>query len=565
MKNKNNKEISSVNERIRIFCLGGLDEDGKNMMVVEVDQDIYIIEAGIKFPEEKESLGIEFIVQDFTYLIENQDRIAGIFITHGHDDVMGALPYLMKNIKANIYTSPLASKAIHKVFKKERITGSKIHTIKRHDQRKIGAHKVVFFPVTHAYPGTFGLAISTSQGYVVYSGEFIEDYDDLHDSYRGDFTTCSKLGNEGVLVLLQESKGAERSGHTAPNHRITEKFSQVLEQTDHNRVFVSVYTQSVYRIQEIIESCIQYDRPMIFYSKELRELVANLEDFNVSIPKNLVLDPSYIKEAPDNVVVIISGQGKSLFKTMSNIANNEVEDIVFTQNDVIVIASPVIPGVEKVFKSMENDIYKEEGTILVLDRNVLSMHPSKEDLKMMLFLMKPKYYIPVKGEYRHLYMNSEIALEMGYKPSQIILLDNGQVATFENQKLRSCSMELELHDVMIDGKENWDMAGVVLKDREILSTDGVMILAIGLDAKTKKIINGPDIQTRGLIYVKDAEYITTDVGKILEDTIQEAVANKTYDNLTTRNEIRDKISKYLYKQTAKRPMVLPVILEINNQ
>ena len=565
MKNKNNKEISSVNERIRIFCLGGLDEDGKNMMVVEVDQDIYIIEAGIKFPEKKESLGIEFIVQDFTYLIENQDRIAGIFITHGHDDVMGALPYLMKNIKANIYTSPLASKAIHKVFKKERITGSKIYTIKRHDQRKIGAHKVVFFPVTHAYPGTFGLAISTSQGYVVYSGEFIEDYDDLHDSYRGDFTTCSKLGNEGVLVLLQESKGAERSGHTAPNHRITEKFSQVLEQTDHNRVFVSVYTQSVYRIQEIIECCIQYDRPMIFYSKELRELVANLEDFNVSIPKKLVLDPSYIKEAPDNVVVIISGQGKSLFKTMSNIANNEVEDIVFTQNDVIVIASPVIPGVEKVFKSMENDIYKEEGTILVLDRNVLSMHPSKEDLKMMLFLMKPKYYIPVKGEYRHLYMNSEIALEMGYKPSQIILLDNGQVATFENQKLRSCSMELELHDVMIDGKENWDMAGVVLKDREILSTDGVMILAIGLDAKTKKIINGPDIQTRGLIYVKDAEYITTDVGKILEDTIQEAVANKTYDNLTTRNEIRDKISKYLYKQTAKRPMVLPVILEINNQ
>lgn len=565
MKNKNNKEISSVNERIRIFCLGGLDEDGKNMMVVEVDQDIYIIEAGIKFPEEKESLGIEFIVQDFTYLIENQDRIAGIFITHGHDDVMGALPYLMKNVKANIYTSPLASKAIHKVFKKERITGSKIYTIKRHDQIKIGTHKVVFFPVTHAYPGTFGLAISSSQGYIVYSGEFIEDYDDLHDSYRGDFTTCSKLGNEGVLVLLQESKGAERSGHTAPNHRITEKFSQVLEQTDHNRVFVSVYTQSVYRIQEIIECCIQYDRPMIFYSKELRELVTNLEDFNVSIPNKLVLDPSYIKEAPDNVVVIISGQGKSLFKTMSNIANNEVEDIVFTQNDVIVIASPVIPGVEKVFKSMENDIYKEEGRILVLDRNVLSMHPSKEDLKMMLFLMKPKYYIPVKGEYRHLYMNSEIALEMGYKPSQIILLDNGQVATFENQKLRSCSMELELHDVMIDGKENWDMAGVVLKDREILSTDGVMILAIGLDAKTKKIINGPDIQTRGLIYVKDAEYITTDVGKILEDTIQEAVANKTYDNLTTRNEIRDKISKYLYKQTAKRPMVLPVILEINNQ
>ncbi|HIW17557.1 MAG TPA: ribonuclease J [Candidatus Faecalicoccus intestinipullorum] len=560
---KTNNKKQNLKETIRIFALGGLDEDGKNMLVVEIGQDIYIIEAGIKFPDEKESLGIEFIVQDFSYLIENQDRIAGIFITHGHDDVMGALPYLMKNIKANIYTSPLASKAIHKAFRKERITGAKIYTIKRHDSRKIGNHKVVFFPVTHAYPGTFGVAISSQQGYIVYSGEFIEDYDDLHDSYRGDFTTCTKLGNEGVLVLLQESKGAERTGHTSPNHRVEDRFARVLEQNEHNRVFISVYTQSVYRIQEIIDACIRYQRPMIFYTKELRDLIGNLEEMGFSIPHELILDPSMIKTQKTDVVVIISGQGKSLFKTLSNIANDEVEDIDFDQNDVVVIASPVIPGVEKVFKSMENDIYKEEGQILVLDKNVLSMHPSKEDLKMMIFLTKPKYYIPVKGEYRHLYMNSQIAMEMGYSPSQIILLDNGQVATFENQKLRSCSMELELHDVMIDGKENWDMAGVVLKDREILSTDGVMILAIGLDAKTKKIINGPDVQTRGLIYVKDAEYITTDVAKIMEETINEAVKNKTYENMQTRNEIRDKISKYLFKQTAKRPMVLPVILEIN--
>ena len=227
------------------------------------------------------------------------------------------------------------------------------------------------------------------------------------------------------------------------------------------------------------------------------------------------------------------------------------------------VASPVVPGVENEFKSMENDMYKKEGEIIVLDKNVLSMHPSKEDLKMMIFLTKPKYYIPIKGEYRLLHMNSQIAVEMGYDPSRIIILDNGQVATFENRKLVSCAMELELHETMIDGKENWDMAGVVLKDRETLSTDGVMILAIGINAKTKKIINGPDVQSRGLIYLRDAEYITGDVAKIMEDTINEAVENKTYDNLETRNLIRDKVSKYLYKQTAKRPMILPVILEIN--
>ncbi len=607
--NENNKKVLT-SERIRIFALGGLSEDGKNMTIIEVDDSIYILEAGIKFPEGKGSLGIEYIIQDFTYLIENQDRIAGIIITHVHDDVMGALPYLLKQIKTDVYTSPMAAKEISKLLKIERITGVKIHPIKRHDTKRIGTRKVVFFPVTHAYPGTFGVAIPTSQGYIVYSGEFIEDYDDLDDAYRGDFTTCSKLGNEGVLVLLQESKGAERNGHTSPNHRVSPRFSQVLEQYEDfttcsklgnegvlvllqeskgaernghtspnhrvsprfsqvleqyegHRIFISVYNQSVYRIQEILETCINYDRKMLFYTKELQQLVKNMQEMGLEIPSHLIVDPKAFTNDMKDIVIIISGQGKPLFKTISNIANNEVDGFDFCQEDVIVIASPVIAGVENEFKNMENDIYKQEGTIIVLDKEVLSMHPSKEDLKMMIFLTKPKYYIPIKGEYRLLHMNSQIALEMGYDPMHIILLDNGQVATFENQKLRSCGMELELHDTLIDGKENWDMAGVVLKDREVLSTDGVMILAIGLDAKTKKIINGPDVQTRGLIYLKDAEYITNDVAKIMEETIEEAVANKTYENLATRQEIREKVSKYLVKQTAKRPMVLPVILEIN--
>lgn len=560
---KDTEKNLSMTEKIRIFALGGLDEDGKNMLCVEVDGTIYIIEAGIKFPDAKESLGIEFIIQDFSYLVENKDRIAGIIITHGHDDVMGALPYLLKQLKLDVYTSPLAAKIIQKTLKKEKITGIKIHPVKRHDHKRIGGRKVVFFPVTHAYPGTFGVAISTTQGYIVYSGEFIEDYDDLDDKYRGDFRAISELGSEGVLVLLQESKGAERSGHTSPNHRLAPRFEQVLEQHEHSRIFISVYTQSIYRIQEIIDCCIEYNRKMLFYTKELQELVCYLEELGYDIPHDLIVDPSHLDNDLRDIVVICSGQGKSLFKMISNIANNEVDELDFDSEDVIVIASPVIPGVEQEFKSMENDIYKEEGKIIVLDKDVLSMHPSKEDLKMMIFLMKPKYYIPIKGEYRLLHMNSEIALEMGYSPSKILILDNGQVATLENGKLKSCAVELELHDTMIDGKENWDMAGVVLKDREILSTDGVMILAIGLDAFTKKIINGPDIQTRGLIYLKDAEYITNDVAKIMETTIEEAVANKTYDNLQTRTDIRDKVSKYLFKQTAKRPMVLPVILEIN--
>lgn len=558
------KKAEPLNERIRVFALGGLDEDGKNLTVIEIDGDIYVLECGIKFPDSREYLGIEYIIQDFTYLLDHQDRIKGIIITHGHDDIMGALPYLLKQIHADIYTSPLAARVIHRKLKLENITGSKIHVVKRQDSKKIGGRKVIFFPVTHAYPGAFGVAIASSYGYIVYAGEFIEDFRNLDDPYRGDFSTIAELGNEGIFILLAESKGSDRIGHTSSHHLLEPAFSELLANHERERVFISVYTQSVYRIQEIVKTCLDYGRKMVFYTEELRELISDLEAvYGYSVPKDMVVDVADFDNEMRNVVVIISGQGQSLFKLMSNIANNEAEDIDFDQDDLIVIASQVVPGVEREFKAMENDIYKEEGQIVVLDRDVWSMHASREDLKMILFLSKPKYYIPIKGEYRRLYMNSQLALDMGMKPSNIILLDNGQVACFENGILRSCSMELELHDTLIDGKENWDMAGVVLKDREILSTDGVIILAIGIDARTKKIINGPDIQTRGLVYLKDAEYITSDVAKILESSIEEAVNNHTYDNLAVRTEIREKVSKYLLRTTAKRPMVLPVILEIN--
>ncbi|MBB5183889.1 ribonuclease J [Catenisphaera adipataccumulans] len=560
MEAKSNHNQKQPDEKVRIFALGGQDEDGKTMLCVEIDEQIYLIEAGMKYPDENESLGIEFIIPDFSYLIENKDRIAAIFITHGHDDVMTALPYLLKQVHTQVYTSPLAAKEIQKRLRKEHITGSRIHVVKRNDQKRIGKRRVIFLPITHAYPGAFGVAIQTSQGYVVYSGEFIEDYDDMEDSYRGDFSTCSRLRKEGVLALLQESKGADRSGHTSPMHRITPTFNRILDQHEAQRIFISVYTQSVYRVQEIIDCCLAHNRKMVFYNKDMWELLKNLKTIGYEVPEECVMDISDYKPEMKNVVIIISGQGPSLFRMLNNIANNEVDDIEFHPDDVICLASQVIHGVEQYFKTMENDIYKANGHLYVVD--ALSMHPSREDLKMMLFLTRPKYYIPVRGQYRLLHMNAQVAVNMGYSASNILILDNGQVATFEKGKLRSCSMEFQLKDTLIDGKENWDMAGAVLKDREILSTDGVVILAIGIDAKTKKIINGPDVQTRGLIYLRDAEYISGDLGKIMIDVIEDDVKHKVYENVETREKIRSRVKDYLIHHTAKRPMILPVIMEI---
>lgn len=552
-------------DQVRIFALGGLDEDGKNMLVVEVNEAIFIIEAGLKYPDTGQ-LGVEFIIPDFSYLIENKERIQGIFITHAHDDVVAALPYLLKQVNAPVYTGALTANIIHEMLKKEGIKNAKIHRLKRCSKQTIGGVKIRTFPMTHAFPDNFGLAISTDQGYIVYTGEFIVDYDMLQKEYLCDLNELSDIGKKGVLCLLCESQGADKSGHTAPKHRITSLIEPIFEASEGTRILISCYSQSLFRIIEIIELAKKFNRKIFFHDKGIRELLKHLETMKYyRVPKEMEINEKNFSDDMEDVVVLISGNGKNLFRTMTNIANHEDAHVSFRTSDTIIVASPIVSGTELDASNMENEIYKEGGKIYTLDsKTVLSMHPSSEDLKMMLYLFQPKYYIPIKGEYRHLYVNANLATKMGYSPDRILILENGQIALFENKILKSVAQRLELEDTMIDGKENWDVPGVVLKDREVLSTDGVMIIGVGVNHKTKEISNGPDVQTRGLIYLKDAEYIIKEVGNIMENCIEKAVKEKRYDNLTVRAEARDKISKYLMKETGKRPMVLPVIMEINS-
>ena len=552
-------------DQVRIFALGGLDEDGKNMLVVEVNEAIFIIEAGLKYPDTGQ-LGVEFIIPDFSYLIENKERIQGIFITHAHDDVVAALPYLLKQVNAPVYTGALTANIIHEMLKKEGIKNAKIHRLKRCSKQTIGGVKIRTFPMTHAFPDNFGLAISTDQGYIVYTGEFIVDYDMLQKEYLCDLNELSDIGKKGVLCLLCESQGADKSGHTAPKHRITSLIEPIFEASEGTRILISCYSQSLFRIIEIIELAKKFNRKIFFHDKGIRELLKHLETMKYyRVPKEMEINEKNFSDDMEDVVVLISGNGKNLFRTMTNIANHEDAHVSFRTSDTIIVASPIVSGTELDASNMENEIYKEGGKIYTLDsKTVLSMHPSSEDLKMMLYLFQPKYYIPIKGEYRHLYVNANLATKMGYSPDRILILENGQIALFENKILKSVAQRLELEDTMIDGKENWNVTGVVLKDREVLSTDGVMIIGVGVNHKTKEISNGPDVQTRGLIYLKDAEYIIKEVGNIMENCIEKAVKEKRYDNLTVRAEARDKISKYLMKETGKRPMVLPVIMEINS-
>lgn len=550
-------------DKIRICALGGLDENGKNMLMVEVNSEIILIECGIKFPD-SDQLGVEFIIPDFTYLIENKHRIKGVFVTHGHDDISRALPYLIKQINVPIYTGAMSANVLRDLLKNEGITNFYINKIKRTDCVKVGNIKVRTFAMSHAYPDNFGIAIATSHGYIVYTGEFIIDYDMREPEYQFDINELSEIGKEGVLCLLNESLAADKEGHTSPFHRISSKLLPIFESSN-SRILISCYAQSLFRMREILDLAIRFKKKVYFHGEEASYFLKHMEELNYyKFPKELVVSERNFDDMQDDIIVLISGRGKDLFRSLQKIALHEDEKVHFRTTDTIIIASAVVSGTEIEANSMENEVYKEGGQIYSFNsKQIYSLHPSSEDLKMMLYLFKPKYYLPVKGEYRHLIVNANLALKMGYRPDQIVILDNGQFASFENGVLKSVAEHIELEDMMIDGKDNLDVTGVVLKDREILSNEGGMVIGVSVDYKTKKIIGGVDVQTRGLIYLKDAEYIIKEIMKITEDTINENVANNVYENIETRIDVKDKVTRYLLKETGKRPMVLPVIIEIN--
>ena len=551
-------------DKVRLFALGGLDEDGKNMYVVEIGESIFVIEAGLKYPESSDQLGIECIIPDFKYLVENQNRIKAIFISHGHDDVMAALPNLLKQVKAPVYTAPLTALLVEEMLKKEGIRDVKVHRIKRNSTFKVAGIPVRSFGMTQSIADGYGLAIETPQGAVVYTSEYIVDYDIRNEAFSCDITALADIGKKGVLALMTESVGADRQGHSAPHHRITEFVEPVFEDTE-GRIVITTYHQNLYRIIEIIELANKYNRKVVFYDDDLRAVLKAVEKIGYyRMPIGLEVPKSKFSNDMKDVVVIVSGSGDHVFRRMHRVAIGEDSLLRLTSEDTVIIASPIVPGTELEATNMENELYKENVRVVTLDRRkVYSMHASIEDLKMMLYLFKPTYYVPIKGEYRQLISNANIALNSGYHADKIVVLDNGQVAQFEDGVLKSTSEHIVLEDILIDGNDNLDVSGMVLRDREILSTDGAIVVGLVVNHKTKEVIGGPDVQSRGVIYLKDADHIVKEIGNIIENVVNDMVKEKRYENMAARMEAKDKIVKYVLKETGKRPMILPAIVEIN--
>lgn len=546
--------------KVRIMALGGLDEDGKNCLLIEIDNDIFVVEAGIKYPETNQ-LGVEYIIPDFSYLVKNKERIKAVFITHGHDDVMGSLSFLLKEIDIDVYATSLTAKLIERTLENKK---KRINIIGRTETIKIDGHVIHAFPVMQSIADGIGLVFETEMGAIVYSSEFIVDYDFVNPNFSMNFDFISRLKNRNILCLLSESSGAKKQGYTTPKHKITDLVEGYFENLS-DRLIISLYSANLFRVIEILELAKKYKKKVFFYNKEHIKQLKIVEELGYyRIPQSLLVEEKDFNNNLDNIVCIVSNTGNKVFKILNNIAIGEDRVIELKESDTVIIASPIVAGTEKVAANMENDLYKAGVKVVKLNsKEVLSMHASKEDLKMMLYSVKPKYYIPVKGDYSDLIENADIAVEMGYTPDKIIIIDNGQFATFENGKLVSTRDQIELEEVLIDGSDKTDVSGMVLKDRETLSTDGSIVLGVYLDFKTKEVIGGPDVQSRGVIYLKDADDILAEIGNILVETINEYVKDNHYDNMQVRMEAKDRISRYVLKETGKKPMILPAIIEIN--
>jgi len=545
--------------KIKIFSLGGLNEKGKNMYIVDVDNDIFVLDAGLKYADDK-MLGIDYIIPNFDYLKENKERVKGIFITHGHDGQMGAVSEIIEAIpEINIYGTKFTIEILKEELKDANIESNNLHIIEPHRNLNFGNVSIFPISVTHSVPGSVCYVIDTEDGAIVYTGNFVFDQT-MQGEYKTDIGKLAYVGKKGVLCLMSESIYAEKKGYTAPNNRITQVITKTLDQNE-GRIIFNISQTQFYRIQELFEEIMKTDRKVVILGKRLENMIYNAIDMNyIDFDKRKIGTIKNINDS--NIVVIVSDERERPFSNISRIIKGYDKFLNITENDTVVFASPVYEGMEKRATRVYDDVAKIGSNLIILSSSYLSNHASSEDLMMMINLMNPKYYFPVIGEYKQQVENANNAKKVGYTDENIILKLNGMITEFRNGKLVETDEFVKIDEILIDGKTVGDISELVIKDRELLSDNGIVLVSATLDKKTKKILAGPEILTRGFIYVKENIDIIKEAEKISLEVINENIKNNYVEFNKIKLGIREKLGKYLYKETECKPMILIVMQEV---
>lgn len=548
--------------KIKIFSLGGLNENGKNMYIVEVDKNIYVFDAGSKFDNEK-NLGIDYIIPNFDYLIKNKKNIKGIFLTHGHESNIGAVPDILEQIPSiPVYGTKLTLEMLKNDLEPEQLKKANLKEIKAHTKINFGKNSIFPISVTHSIPDAVCFVLYTPDGAIVYTGDFVFDAT-MQGAYKTDIGKLAYVGKQGVLCLMAESFYAEKEGHTSPSNRVAGFIREVLAKNP-NRIIATIFPAHFYRIQEMFNEVSKTHRKIVIMGKGLQDMINKAVDEGyLSVDKSRIGTLSDLENK--DTVILISDEKEKPFNNLDRIIKGYDKYIKIKETDTIFITEPAYPGIEKRSALIMDEIAMLGANAVSLSsKKHLLHHASREDLMLMINLMNPKYYFPVKGEYRNQYANAEVAEQIGIPRENIILKENGDVAEFIKGKLTESKEHIEVDQILIDGKSQGDIGDLVLKDREMLGENGIVIISCTLDKQTKNILGGPEILTRGFVYVKESQDLLEQTKELAKESIESNIEKNTkrVDYAKIKNEVREHLGKFFYQETGSKPMIITVIQEV---
>lgn len=563
-KNMRPKAADKMPKSVKIAFLGGMNEIGKNMTVYEYGNDMFIVDCGLAFPG-AELLGVDTVIPDFTYIEENIDKVKGLIITHGHEDHIGGIPYLLKKANIPIYSTKLTIGLLKgKLEEHNLLNRARLVEIKPNDKVALGKFTVEFIHVNHSIPDAVGLAISSPAGVIIHTGDFKIDTTPV-DGDMIDLAKFAEYGTNGVLALLQDSTNAERHGYTMSEKTVGESFLNLFRKAGKRRIVVATFASNIHRVQQIIDVAKHLKRKVAVVGRSLENLVQVGEELGyLNVPENILISIDNIKDyADDKLVIITTGSQGEPMSALTKIANGEHKKVTATPNDYVIISATPIPGNEKMVGNVVNELMKRG--VEVIYENMYEVHVSghacQEELKLMMGIVKPKYFIPVHGEQKHLQKHAMLAESMGIAKKNIYVGDIGKHIEISKRGIKPLD-DVPSGDIYVDGIGVGDVGNIVLNDRKHLSADGIIIIVATIDSQTGEVISGPDIVSRGFVYVRESEELINSARDLSCRVIEESYSSRYHDWNTVKTSLRDEISKMMYERTKRKPMVLPIIMEV---
>ncbi len=555
------KEQLNNSSNLKVIPLGGLEQIGMNITAFEYEDSIIVVDCGLSFPAD-DMYGIDLVIPDVTYLLENVDKVKGFVITHGHEDHIGALPYILKQINVPVYATRLTMGIIENKLKEHNlINNTKRKVVKFGQSINLGNFRIEFIKTNHSIVDAAALAIYSPAGIVVHTGDFKVDYTPVFGDAI-DLQRFAELGKKGVLALMCDSTNAERPGFSASERTLTKTFDTIFNEHKNTRIIIATFASNVDRVQQIINSAYKYGRKVVVEGRSMVNIIETASSLDcLQIPENTLINIDELKNYPDEKTVIITtgSQGESM-AALSRMALNMHRKISIGPGDTIIFSSSPIPGNEKAVTKIINELQRKGAEVIFQDAHV-SGHACQEEIKLIYTLVKPKYAIPVHGEYKHMKAQAKLAMDLGIDKDDIFIMSSGDVLELNNEEAKVTG-KVPVGDILVDGLGVGDVGNIVLRDRQHLAEDGIMIVVLALDEYSNYLVSGPDIVSRGFVYVKESDELMEEARELMTSVIENCLDRGITDWGKIKNSIKDSLGDYVWKKTKRRPMILPIILEV---